>query len=159
LDGLAAEGVVFDQHFADRPDAAGARHSWRTGRYDLPLPDGSVRSSAAPQADLLQLLGDHGIRTTLVIELRRVGLGDLTQGWNHVSTISHGAGKGLERTLAAVKAALDGCACADRWLLWLDLATLLPPWHLPEEFRGRYFEEEADEREALEPLTDVRPGP
>ena len=38
LDALAAEGVVFDQHFADRADAAGARRAWRDGRHHLPDP-------------------------------------------------------------------------------------------------------------------------
>src|SRR5262245_40017952 len=36
LDQLAADGVVFDQHFADCPEPAAARRAWRTGRYHLP---------------------------------------------------------------------------------------------------------------------------
>src|SRR5258708_7415299 len=37
LDRLAAEGIVFDQHLADVPDAATARRTWRDGRHHFPL--------------------------------------------------------------------------------------------------------------------------
>ena len=36
LDRLASAGVVFDQHFADVPDPATARRTWRTGRHYYP---------------------------------------------------------------------------------------------------------------------------
>src|SRR5438067_401782 len=38
LDRLAAEGVVFDQHLADVPEAATARRTWRDGRHHFPIP-------------------------------------------------------------------------------------------------------------------------
>src|SRR5262245_14740164 len=55
LDRLAAEAVVFDRHYADRVDAAGARHAWRTGRYSFPDPD-AAQSVAEQPADLFELL-------------------------------------------------------------------------------------------------------
>src|SRR5258707_14651664 len=38
LDRLAAEGIVFDQHLADVPDATIARPTGRDGRHHFPIP-------------------------------------------------------------------------------------------------------------------------
>ena len=45
LDRLAAEGVVFDLHFADCPGAAPP--TWETGRYHYPSPGGETPTAAA----------------------------------------------------------------------------------------------------------------
>jgi arylsulfatase A-like enzyme len=139
LDGLAAEGVVFDQHYADRPDPAGADHAWRTGRYGLPPAGGDDARPAEPEPDLAALLGAAGV------ELTRV------------------------QTARAALATVKRLAAHDRGLVWVELATLLPPWDVPAEFLEPYFqdetdedddeEEEEDEREPLEPLPDPEPGP
>src|SRR5262249_54972038 len=74
----------------------------------------------------------------------------------------------LEAALEAWQGALDDLAGAGRCLLWLDLATLLPPWDVPESFLERYLaegegdedEEKAeDEPDVREPLTDPALGP
>src|SRR5439155_10403244 len=44
FDRLAAEGAVFDQHFADWPSAEGAMRAWQTARYVFP---GVAAESAA----------------------------------------------------------------------------------------------------------------
>ena len=138
LDGLAAEGVVFDQHYADRPDPAGAAHAWRTGRYGLPPAEGDDSRPPEPVADLASLLGAAGV------ELTRVQTG--------------------KAALAAVKR----LAAHDRGLVWVELATLLPPWDVPADFLEPYLQEEGgedeeDEAEAegepLVPLPDPAPGP
>src|SRR5262245_27426758 len=54
---LAAGGVVFDQHLADRPDAAGARRAWRRGRHAFPQSDGPT----GDDADLIRLLRTAGV--------------------------------------------------------------------------------------------------
>jgi arylsulfatase A-like enzyme len=139
LDHLAAEGIVFDHHFADRPDAAGAAHAWRSGRYDFPSP---TAQALIPEdgADLLSLLQQAGIATTLM----RVG-------------------SPPEGTLEDVLHTLQRLPSAGSALLWLDLATLLPPWNAPQSFRNRHFgeaedgadegEAEAEEETELVPLT------
>ena len=64
--------------------------------------------------------------------------------------------------------ALEGLAETDSWLLWLELAALLPPWDVPEEYLERYLMEhfaddedadETEEAEEWEPLLDPPSGP
>src|SRR2546423_13859355 len=66
LDRLASEGIVFDQHYADRPDLPGARQAWRTGCYRFPRPEGEV-VMAAPTHELISLLRGQGVTTSLVM--------------------------------------------------------------------------------------------
>ena len=89
----------------------------------------------------------------------------------------------FDGVLEAAGAALNHMARRDDWLLWVDLAVLLPPWDTPEEFLAPYFaaepaddpeedeedededeieddeieeeiEEEVDEEEPLTPISD-----
>jgi arylsulfatase A-like enzyme len=94
---------------------------------------------------------------------------ELWQGWDRVTAAkSDSPNAALETTLSAAVQALDGLFAKDNWLVWVDLATLVPPWTVPEEYVAPYFEvesedhEDADEEEAnepLQPLFDPRPGP
>ena len=55
--------------------------------------------------------------------------------------------------------------------MWIEFATLLPPWEPPEEYQVPYFEDEpaagdeeedeneAREREPLRPIGQMPPGP
>ncbi len=72
----------------------------------------------------------------------------------------------FDAALDAASAALDRLAGRGDWLLWVDLAALIPPWDTPEEFLAPYFqaeaaenEEEEEELEPLTPLNDPTPGP
>jgi arylsulfatase A-like enzyme len=175
LDTLAAAGVVFDWHFAGRADAPGARREWRTGRYYLPGAGDSA--PAAPEGpDLIAALRAQEIHTCLVLDDSRAGVpgfdagSDFAAGWDEVVRIEveEGEGSPLERTLEAAGEVLDRLAERDGWLLWLDLATLLPPWDLPDEFLEPFFtdeaeeegeaetDEEEEEEEPEEPLSPVR---
>jgi len=166
FDDLAAASVVFDQHIADRPDAAGARRGWRTGRYDFPALD--AVPSLPQRIDLVKLLRQHDVATSLVVDASRPATKEFSKGWDHVRTVPRrGDGTPMERTLEAAVEALEECEELDHWLVWVELATLLPPWDLPEEYRDRYLaadvvaEDEkgnAVEPEPLEALTDPEPG-
>jgi arylsulfatase A-like enzyme len=169
LDRLAAEGVVFDNHVADRPDRAGANRAWRAGRYDFPLPDGAA-TVPEPAPDLLRLLKDAGVVTSLVFDAGRGSPGDFADGWDVVMEAEPDEeADALEYVLEGAGQALEGLAETDSWLLWLELSSLLPPWEVPEEFLERYLveyaeddeaaEENEEESEALEPLLDPPAGP
>jgi arylsulfatase A-like enzyme len=168
LDGLAAEGVVFDQHFADGADPSGARRAWRTGRYHLPAPPPSGDSSS--QGDLLASLRGKGIFTCLIGDNSRPSLPEFEAGWDEVERLGPTEeATALEAVLEAADAALGRLAEREDWLLWIDVGTVLPPWDVPEEFQGPYFEEEtaaaeeeedeeAEEGPLLTPLREVEPG-
>jgi arylsulfatase A-like enzyme len=164
LDRLAAEGVVFDQHFADAADVAGARRSWRTGRLHLPL------AGAEPGAgdDLLSLLRRQDVATALIVDGERPGAEAFADGWKKVIRTSETEEESsLEQALDAAVAQLAKWARRDQWLLWLDLGPLLPPWHVPEDALASFFtdpddeepaEEEDEPAEAPTPLFDPMPG-
>lgn len=159
LDALAAEGVVFDQHFADAADRDQTRRVWRSGRY------------TSPGGDLLASLRQRGIVSHLVVDGSR-SLPTYGAGWDRVVVVEPQEDQlPLETTLYEVQAALNDLQQRDDWLLWIDFATLLPPWEPPEEYQRPYFEDEPAEDEAdaeseadglsepMEPVTQVIEGP
>jgi arylsulfatase A-like enzyme len=164
LDRLAAEGVVFDNHVADRPDPAGARRAWRSGRYDFPSAE-ETAAAPEPSPDLIRLLKDAGVVTSLVLDASRASPSDFADGWDVVMEAEPDEdATALEYVMEGAGQALESLAETDGWLLWLEPATLLPPWEVPAEYLDRYLveyaepedeAEEGDERaEALEPLLD-----
>jgi arylsulfatase A-like enzyme len=153
LDRLATEGVVFDQHLADCPEAAAARRAWRTGCYQLPTAASGSPAAADTGSDLLDLLRSRRIPTTLVVDASRPSPADFAAGWDHLVRVTPAPGETpLEATLEAALGALDRLADSDHWLLWVELAPLLPPWEVPDSFRDPYFMEDAAEDE--EPSED-----
>jgi arylsulfatase A-like enzyme len=131
---------------------------------------------------LLAELRRRGVRTCLVLDESRPAWPGFevdpafAAGWDEVVRIAaEGEGTPLERAVEAAAAALEGLAEHDAWLLWLDLATPLPPWEVPEEFVQPYFAEEEEddtedeeaeeeggveeEEEVFTPVEDIDPGP
>ena len=161
LDALAAGGVVLDGHFADAADAAGARHAWRTGRYILPDAGGAASDPGGP--DLLAALAGRGVAARLLLDGSRPAPDGFEAGWGAVERVSAGGdGTPLEQTVDAARAAIRRMPRRGDWLLWADLATVLPPWDVPADFREHYFQDEPDDEEgddeegiALEPLTPL----
>jgi len=178
LDALAASGVVFDWHFADHPDPAGARRAWRTGRYRLPRADGTLPAGDGP--DLPAALRQAGVVTRLIHDTTHPLPAEFPGGWDRTEGIAASANTSLlEAALNAAESALNDLRDTPNWLLWLDLASLLPPWRVPADFLDPYFappqpeedeededeDEEEEERledeeeeEPLEPLLDPGSG-
>ena len=168
LDALAAEGVVFDRHFADRADAAGAWLTWRDGRHHLPDPS-RPESTSEGNADLIDRLRNAGVYTCLVRDSGRPAEPGFEAGWDEIQPAPS-----FDAVLEAAAAAVERLSERESWLLWVDLAPLTPPWDTPEEFVAPYFVEEPDdeeeyedeteddieeEAEPLTPLTDPAAGP
>jgi arylsulfatase A-like enzyme len=144
LDRLAAEGVVFDSHFADNPDASAARRTWLTGIYQIPFP--GERETSQLSQNLVGLLTAQGLTTALLLDNDSSMHGDFAESWQHVVRIDHEADNDqtpLELTVASVGNVLDRLTSEDGWLLWIDLTTLLPPWELTAEYQELYFREDA----------------
>ena len=64
FDRLAAEAVVFDQHFCENLDPAAANHAWWTGEYQFPLTE--ERQHRSPP--FVEILHARGVRSCLVVE-------------------------------------------------------------------------------------------
>jgi arylsulfatase A-like enzyme len=157
LDRLAAQSVVFDQHFADFPAPAGARRSWRTGCYHFPHPSQTSTASEPAFDDLFRLLPEHGVTTALVLDGSRPTPPDFLAGWRQVfqsTPVPDDPSGSLQAFLQRAGDALDHLAPQEHWLLWCDLGILLPPWQIPDEYRDLYANEDdaeaADEEEGEE---------
>jgi arylsulfatase A-like enzyme len=140
LDGLAAEAVVFDQHFADHPHLHGEHRPCFSGRYHFPFPDRDAAIATEKRLSLDLLLERCGIPRLSV-----TGAGGL-ESW--------------DRAREGATAALEQLASREHWLLWAELPTVAPPWEVPEDFLLTYFpEEEQQDEEPLVPWADLPAGP
>ena len=69
LDRLAAEGVVFDHHFAENLTTIPTRRSWWTGRYGFPDPENGWTPLRSDETILPDLLWNQGVRTALISDV------------------------------------------------------------------------------------------
>lgn len=119
LDRLAAESVVFDQHYAAElgslPEATGLGQM--------------VRSSGAK----VEWLRD-------------------------ADAVPGDEGTALEYALERALTAVENLHSHQRWLCWVELPALQPPWDLSEDLARSYLTA-ADDEEPWEPLLDPPLGP
>src|SRR5712692_10006725 len=136
LDRLAARGIVFDQHYADHPDLVAARRVWESGRYSFPSADEADHTRPLEAPALFPLLQENGVVTYLITEHSPTLEGVSPAAWSHIHPLAVEAKKAisLERTFRAVREAIDTLASVDRWLIKVELATLSPPWRVPESY-------------------------
>jgi arylsulfatase A-like enzyme len=140
LNALAAQGVVFDRHLVAHPEPGRARAAWRSGRYQFAPSPGA--------ADLLALLRERGVSTHLLVDASRPTPAEFVAGWDHLGEYADTAA-----TLGAAQELLARLHGEPSWLVWLELAALLPPWQVSAQIVDAYFgnatpeEEEIDEEE------------
>jgi arylsulfatase A-like enzyme len=151
IDRLASESVVFDQHYATDATAGATRWNWLTGQRC------GIRSGR-PLNDLLRLLWDQGIPTTFIGDERSPTLtSPMATGWESWQGVRHCRLERLEQesllggTIQTAVEWFPRYATQERWMLWLELGSLLPPWE-PAEFDREALEGFDEER--LEPLFD-----
>jgi arylsulfatase A-like enzyme len=161
LDRLAAEGVVFDRHFADCPNAL-APGRW-TGHYRFPLPDDPPPSDDDLADQLEHVFGLQRLFAARGITLKQNAAID--------SFGSSGPRETLEEVVQAALAGLEQLVSLDGWMMWVGLRSLIPPWQVPPEFLDPYFaeeeeeeaqeadEEQAEDSEPLVPWPDPPIGP
>jgi arylsulfatase A-like enzyme len=167
LNALAAEGVVFDVHLATHPDADSARRVWRTGCHVFPLP-GDVSAPEIERPDLLTALRQAGVSTRLIVDTSRPSVASFESGWDEVRRVEDRAALVEEGR----RALADLAASSGSGLVWLELASLLPPWEVADEFIDPYFapppaeedeeldemDEAEEEEEPIEPIFDPPTG-
>lgn len=118
LDGLAAEGIVYDRHDSDCPDPMAARRAWW----------GSLRADDPPRF----LIRSH--------RPERDAPPEYYAGWAEVFDARPGPNpaEALDRLLPTV---LEKLAELPDWILAIELDRLIPPWHVPPELFEVYLED------------------
>jgi arylsulfatase A-like enzyme len=118
IDQWAANGVVFDNHFSDRPL--------------LPLSGRMTETLAALRA--------AGVRTAFV------GPGEGDAGaWDIRLTSKRDSGPiELKSTRRTVRQAVKHLGTAPDALLWIEIDALLPPWTVPVELLADFFGTDSD---------------
>jgi hypothetical protein len=152
LDALAAESVVFDQHYSDCPSTLGAWRAWRTGRYDFSASGKSPQDSF----DVISALQARGIPSLLVTDLSNSQ--PAKDGWQEVQPITDGkTDKSLgEKLCESVLKNLHQLDSSEHGLVWVETNALAPPWYI-DESSCDYFSLDTDEESAdglIEPLSN-----
>jgi arylsulfatase A-like enzyme len=101
----------------------------------------SQQPPAAPM--IVDLMHQHGIPAAWV---------------NGTTMQPDNEGTTLEHALEAALVSMEKLADQKRWLCWVNLPTLHPPWDLPEDLAGRYLGTGEDE-DPWEPLLQPDLGP
>jgi arylsulfatase A-like enzyme len=150
VDRWAAEGVVFDHHFADCPEPDAAHRAWRTGRH--PFAPGTT------SADLLAGLRDAAVRTARVGPLLTTD-DPWASGWAYDLSAPRDTDDplALKPTRRAVRQAIEALGDARDALLWVEIDALLPPWRLSEEATAEYFEEPSEDEGETDEEAETAP--
>lgn len=144
LDRLAAEGVVFDRHISDCPDADAARRAWLTGRFQVPpLEDAPALPAADSGSRLHEALRDVGVHTVLV----RANHPDTDApapfyaAWGEVfdARPRPDDDSPLDALVRSFPSLLDRLGTVPRWLVWVETDRLLPPWDVPPAVFDAYL--------------------
>src|SRR5438105_1641055 len=103
-----------------------------------------MRGKAAPALTLSLPTSNPAPAPVFVADGSRPRPEDFTAGWDRADVVRALSDEAtfLEQTLEVARTTLGQLAGLDRWLLWIDLATLLPPWQVPAEFSDPYFQEQ-----------------
>jgi arylsulfatase A-like enzyme len=168
LDRLAAEGVVFDRHISDCPDPDAAERAWLTGRHQMPPPNAerSVPVCRPVEAEplLLPALREAGVRTTVVRanHPETDAPASFYAGWDEVFDARPRAGDNspLDALVDSFPSLLDRLGTVPRWLIWIEIDRLLPPWSVSQEVFDAYVgdAEEPAEGSSEDESDDEPPG-
>jgi arylsulfatase A-like enzyme len=120
LDTVAAEGIVFDQHFAD---CLGQWPSLLTGQCRFP-----ERQGCGPARTLRDLCA------VSAIPCFHVAGADAGSLWER-----------LDGVCTAISTEFERHSASSRWLGVAELPDLSPPWSLPEEALARFFAPSSDD--------------
>ena len=149
LDRLAAEGVVYDRHYATRPDPLGARRGWWASISGT----GNAVTGCEPVHPVT------AFPVPVIIRASRPAFDAPPDYYAHFAEVFDARPdpadpspySALHRLLPGV---LDQLSNRPDWLLWIETDRLLPPWHIPPELFEVYCEDLTDDaEEEAEPLT------
>jgi arylsulfatase A-like enzyme len=145
LDRLAAQAVVFDQHFAENIDAAAANHAWWTGRLQFPL-DATAQRNCSSWCDELR---GRGVTTHLLVESDGTEDVAIAPPFENIMTARGTDGFDVAETETPFAKTVQA---AGRWLqaegrhtnaalLWIKSRGVPSPWIPPQFFADLYLDE------------------
>lgn len=164
FDRLAAESVLFQQHFADSPAAESAFPAWWSGRHQW---RGS--GSEADRLWLPTLFAEHGVTLRLLVEsAAETGADPMNQFPAKCTETVHGSDDldvspeetPFFRLVSRAQRDLRLLRTSRRepWLLWLKSRGVPMPWLAPRQFATQFLdleEDDADDEAAnFEPAGD-----
>jgi arylsulfatase A-like enzyme len=145
LDRLAAESVVFDSHFSDRPHPDRAWKSLWTGKYSFAGSGERPEGSPPPPAGF-----DGKVRTILIHDRETPPFP--IDAWDIVLEALPDEDETPDQAfIATLEAGLDFLDEQEDGLLWIETNLLLPPWPVEIE-RFKKFSDPASE-----PIPDDEP--
>jgi hypothetical protein len=137
LDRLAAESVVFDQHFAVHPTPDGWFESIASGSY-LQV------NRPARATSLLASLRKYGVRTVRVRDLKGLSPSNEAAHWDESIAVPKSAGATPgEAIFLQIDQTLQELADVDNWLLWIETDRFVPPWDVSLDFFDEYAQDMA----------------
>ena len=154
FDRLAADSVVFDQHFGENFDSAAKNHAWWTGCYQFPRSLEQQRS----QISLVEMQRPIAVRTWLLTENESEESTCGCPSFDDVEAVTNSRGPdALEedlpfaRLVARAVEVMDELRTAETpsWLLWLKSSGVPLPEDVPTEFASLYLDQWEDEIESL----------
>ncbi len=145
LDRLAAESVVFDQHYSIDPSPTDWRRSIATGCYPR-------RLESSPPPSLIASLRSYGVRTLRVHDLKGYTPADVAADWSESIAVPKltDATPG-ESIYLQIDHTLQAVAESDNWLLWIETDRFVPPWDVSLDFFDEYAPDMAFLEEGEEP--------
>ncbi len=150
FDRLAAEGVVFDQHFAECIGPS-TSHAWWTGCLQFPARENEVRGD-----EFAARLAEAGVRSVLLVEEPNSRPVALPQSFDEVEAVGGEDGldvphaetpfaRLVDRAIERLQSSSGGSE-----LVWLKSRGVPVPWLPPRELAERFvalFEELEDEED------------
>lgn len=149
LDRLAAESVLFDQHFAVSPAPSGWFAAIDSGRY-------------AGKSSLLAALRNYGCRNVRVHDLKYAASASDSTDWSEsIALPKRQSETPGEAIYLQIDQTLQSLSEIDNWLLWIETDRFVPPWDVSLDFFDEYAQDMAflEEGEEPQPWDEPPTGP
>ena len=161
FDRLAAESVVFEQHYAENFAPGAAAHAWETGCYEF----SRAPEPRRPGLWLSEAIRKAGVASRLIVEeteetfpLPELDRAVSVSGMDGLHACPEETP--FARLVARGVEAVDELqrTGAERWLLWLHSRGVPRPWVPPREFAMRYLDADGEASIEEELRSLAQPG-